>query len=291
MILIVIQNIMSALTVIVAKKALLYAAPIFYLGLRMFFAGAFLLGSNYFFGRPIILRKKDLLLFGQIIVIQLYMACLFDAYATRHLTSARVCLLYVLAPCIAAFFSYYFFNEKFTKKKFLGLGLGLLGFIPMLFLSKSHDSVGFISWAGIALFLAVIGNTYGYIIVRKLLMKGYSAMNVIIVALVGGGSLLLGTSLLLEGFPPASITSGWSFLRVLVISAITAHIAAYSLNCFLLKRYSVTFLAFAGAMYPVFGALFGWLFLDETITLNFLLAFSIIAIGLYIYHRDEHSIR
>lgn len=289
MIWIILQNALSALTVIVAKKAFNYAAPLFYIGSRMVLAGFILLSYQFIFKRQVLIHKNDFFLLGQVIIIQLYMACLLDTYALHYLSSAQVCLLYNLSPFVAGFFSYYFFKETLSIKKIIGICFGFLGFLPMLLTkASSHDSVGFISWAGFALLIAVIGNTYGYIILRILIRdRNYSSVTVVSVALLCGGLLVLLTSSFFEGSPYFAIDEGLPFFRTLIISTFTAHIIAYNLYSFLLKRYSVTFLSFASILYPLFGALFGWIFFHETITWNFLLTLIIVTIGLFIFYREE----
>lgn len=56
---------------------------------------------------------------------------------------------------------------------------------------------------------------------------------------------------------------------------------------FLLRKYSATFLAFAGFLYPIFGALFGWIFLQEKITYNFFISVVVVTAALYLYYLAE----
>ena len=55
----------------------------------------------------------------------------------------------------------------------------------------------------------------------------------------------------------------------------------------MLKRYSATFLAFAGFMTPLFAALLGALFLGETISRSFIVVFIAVSAALYVFYLDE----
>jgi hypothetical protein len=60
MVWVILQNALSALTVIVAKKALNYAAPLFYIGSRMVLAGFLLLVYQFIFKQQgLVIHKRD----------------------------------------------------------------------------------------------------------------------------------------------------------------------------------------------------------------------------------------
>jgi len=77
----------------------------------------------------------------------------------------------------------------------------------------------------------------------------------------------------------------------LVSVVFLAEVICYNLYAFLLKRYSATFLAFAGCLYPIFGALLGWFFFHEKITYNFFISVTIVSAALYLYYIAEQEKR
>ena len=72
-----------------------------------------------------------------------------------------------------------------------------------------------------------------------------------------------------------------------LVLIIISNIIAYNLYGTLLKKYTITFLTFAGFVCPVFGAGFGWLFFGEVITWHYGLALALIMVGLYLFHQEE----
>lgn len=291
MILVIIQNMMSALTVVCAKTVLWYAQPIFYIGSRLLLAGILLLSYQYIFKRHnFAFNKEHLGLFLQVISIQLYLSYILDSFALGHFTAARVCFFYNLSPFIAAFFSYLVFKEKMTIKKWLGMTIGFVGFLPMLmsyFPSEGADAL-LLSWTSIMLFGAVACNTYGYIVIRKLVgQKGYSSFMVTGLCTFGAGILALFTSFVLEGWNPLPVTDMRNFAQQLVTVTFVGSILSYGLHVHLLRKYTATFLAFVAFLFPLFGALFGWLFLGETISANFFISAICVFFGLYVFYQEE----
>ncbi|MCV5950917.1 DMT family transporter, partial [Escherichia coli] len=61
----------------------------------------------------------------------------------------------------------------------------------------------------------------------------------------------------------------------------------YNLYGTLLKRYSATFMSFAGFTTPLFTALFGWLVLGEIVTWPFYVSFCIVLLGLVLFDQEE----
>jgi drug/metabolite transporter (DMT)-like permease len=55
----------------------------------------------------------------------------------------------------------------------------------------------------------------------------------------------------------------------------------------LLKKYTATFMSFAGFIAPLFTALYGWAFLGEIITWHFYASSAIVFVGLFLFYKDE----
>jgi len=284
------QNASSAMSIILGKAALKYSAPFFYIGSRMAIGGFILLACYYALYRKISIDKKDILFLVQIMFFQLYIAYLCDIYAIGHLTAARASMLYTIAPFVAAFFSYLMFNERITAKKLVGMGIGFIGIIPFVTLGVYCQAEGQSLWSvvGLILLFGVICNTYGYILMRVLVKKcKYHPILITGLAMLGAGLCTLLTSFLVESpllIEPINIRS---FMMILLLVIIFGNIIAYGLNGFLLRKYTTTFIAFAGFLYPLFGAFFGWIFFNEQVPYAFFYSIVMIAIGLYIFYHEE----
>jgi drug/metabolite transporter (DMT)-like permease len=203
----------------------------------------------------------------------------------QYMPSSKACLLYNLSPFVSYLFSYFLSVEKITIKKIIGLLIGFFGFLPLL-LSQSGNNSAHFSLPELLIILSVCSMSYGWIIVHKLIKEhNYEATLINGISMTCGGLLALVTSWLVEVHTP--INDIVTFLGILTIIILVSNLVCHTLYTNLLKTYSPTFLSFASFISPLCAALFGWIFLHETITWQFILAGGCIITGLALFYRDE----
>lgn len=105
--------------------------------------------------------------------------------------------------------------------------------------------------------------------------------------MVFGGACALGHSWIYESWNPLPVTEWMPFLESTLLLMIVSNGIAYNLYGFLLKRFSGTFLSFAGFSTAWFTALFGWYFLGEQITWSFFLSAMTVFAGLGLFYQEE----
>ncbi len=304
---------LMASTFTLAKTAVFYMHPIYFIGLRMILAGSALLGYLFWFKREhwrsISSARWQ---FAQIIVFHIYCAYVFEFWALQYLTSAKTCLLYNLSPFITALLMYLLFNHKLSLQRWFGLIIGFAAMLPILIAHSAQEdqfmSWGFLSLPELALLFAVASAAYGWIIMKDLVVKkGYNPMMVNGIGMAGGGIAALITAFIFEGFNPflwpdtvydafgsflmpilgvqlTTIIMGLSCLLALII---IANIIGYNLYGNLLRHYSATLLSFAGFITPFFASIFGWIFLAEPLTIPFFISLGLTVVGLYLFYEDE----
>lgn len=308
MILVIILYVLFASTFTLGKAVLSYVSPFLFIGIRMLLGGAILLWYYLFIAQKrLCIKKEDYSLFVRIVLFHIFCAYTLEYWALEYVTSAKACLLYNLSPFITAIFSYFLYAERLTYRQLLGLVIGFLGFIPILIAQTPLEQiglhVGFLSCYEIALILSVISSAYGWMMVKKLTHKNYSLVMINGISMTGGGLLALILSLFIEGIPSIKkvsvalpwlvehfgvigesliVLGGYSLLLVFI-----ANIIGYNLYGYLLSRYSATFLSFAGFMTPLFAALLGWLFLNESVTWHFFATMVFVICGLYLFHEKQ----
>lgn len=285
-----------ASTFTIGKAVLFYAQPIFFVATRMIIAGIVLLGYTFFFRRSSWrFNSQHLPLFACIVLFHIYGAFVFEFIAMKSMDSSKVCLLYGLSPFFTALCVYYFFGEHLSYNKKIGLLLGFVGFIPILVATPAHEGTTFlyISGADMCMLLSVIAAVLGWIAMKQLVMLGYWPLIVNGIGMFIGGWLALVTSLLYEAQWDSSdaflglVSNVPAFAWYTSISIIVANMFCYNAYGFLLKRYSTTFISFAGFTCPLFVALYGWLFLGEVITIWFFTSVAIVTVGLYLFYKEE----
>ena len=207
---------LCAATFTLAKATLAYSLPFFYMGIRMTIAGLLLYGVymlTYRKNHPI--KSSDWWLFTQIMLFNIYFAYSADLWSLQYLTSIESALIFNMSPFIAAFFSYFWFSEVMTKKKWLGLSLGASSIIPLLFIrTNGHVLFGFDRTIPIMVLIGgVTSSAYGWIVMRELVKKrAYSPIMVNGIGMFGGGFAALMTSYMIEPWNPSPVTHWPNFL-------------------------------------------------------------------------------
>lgn len=276
-----------------AKTALDYTQPIFLVGSRMAFAGIVLLTYVFLFKREqFVLRKQDLAKVCLLALFSIYLTNIFEFWGLKHLTSFKTCFIYSLSPFVSALLSYFIFAEKMNTKKWFGLLIGFAGFAPILLSQTASEEVSgqflFFSWAEIAVILAAICSVYGWILLKQLV----SEHNLSPIMANGLGMFLGGTFALIhsygvEDWNPVPITEYAPFFTCALILILVSNFICYNLYGSLLKKYSATFMSFAGFTTPLFAAFFGWLYLGEVVTWHFYLSAVIVFGGLTLFYQEE----
>lgn len=291
MFLIVLAYAILASAFTVAKTVLFYAKPFFVIGIRMTLAGTILLSFQYLVRRKrIIPKSEDISLFFKVSLFHVYFAFLLEFWALQKMDSSKVTLIYSITPFIAVALSYFLLSERLSRKKFGGMLLGFIGLLPILVLQHNPYEGGEflkISSREIVLLLAVISAAYAWFDVKRLIQRNYTLVMINGVAMFVGGVLALVTSGIIEGFSPSPIFEFWPFIGWLLLLIFLSNVVFYNLFGWLLKRYTITFLTFAGFLSPTFGAFYGWLFLGEVITWHYFLSLSVIAIAFYLFYCEE----
>lgn len=292
MILIVILYALLAGTFSLGKMILAYTQPIFVVGMRMSIAGIVLLGYHFFVNHTTLrIKKSHISLFIQATIFTIYIPYLLRYWGLVYLSSSKACLLYNFGPFATYLFSYLFCQEKITIKKVSGLIIGFIGLLPIIINSSLQTTTnhGLFILPELALLTAVSSMSYGWLIIHRLInQKNYPPSMTNGVIMFAGGILALITSLLFED-KSLYITDFVPFATILAIIIVVSNLICHNLYGVLLKKYTPTMLSFTSFLSPLFAALYGWLFMHETIPMRFYFSSVIIFIGLALFYADELS--
>ncbi len=277
----------------IGKTALEFSQPFFLVGTRMLFAGVLLLTYEYFkHPQKFRLRKQDFWPILKLAIFNIYLTNTFEFWGLQYLSSFKTCFIYSLSPFASALISYFVFSETMTKKKWIGLTIGCIGFLPILFSNEGGEDLSgnflFFSWAEIAVLLACLSSVYGWILLKDILKsRQHSPLFINGISMLIGGSFALVHSGFTESWNPIPVTNYFSFVECWLTLIVVSNFVCYNLYGHLLKQYSATFLSFAGFTTPMFTAIFGWIFLRETISTEFYISASIVFTGLYLFNQEE----
>lgn len=277
-----------------SKGTLDFSEPFFLIGSRMTFAGVILLVHQFIWNRKAFTFKlkhfKYLFLLG---FLNIYLTNIAEIWSIQHMVSSKACLIYSLSPFLAAAVAYVVLGEVLTAKKWLGFVIGILGLIPTFMVrTQSEELAGnlaFISLPEIAMLIAVFCSVYGWILLKKVTQEyEYSPLMANGISMTIGGVLALTHSYFAgESWAPLPVTDFGAFFRNSLAMCLISNIICYNLYGYLLKRYTATFMSFAGLITPFFASFFGWVFLGEGITWHFFVAVAVFSVGLTIFYNEE----
>lgn len=291
MLLIIFLYAVFAATFSLGKELLNYGPPFFLVGIRMFIAGTLLLCYQYFFTKDRLrLKKSHIKYYMQLMLFSVFIPYTLRLWALKFMPAYKASLLYNLGPFISYILGYFFYQERVTISKVSGLIVGTLGLLPVLLATAPQEDImgtfGFISWPEFALFASVSSLAYGWVVLRKLIKdKDYPPAMVNGMSMFTGGILALLTSALFE--PKACIVDVNRFIALLAIIILASNVIGHNLYAWLMRFYTPTFLSFASFLTPIFAALYGWLFFNETVTWHFFASTILIIIGLGLFYKDE----
>lgn len=277
----------------ISKTGLEYSQPFFLIGTRMLLAGVLLLCYQCFVKKQsLVFDRKTWSRLLLLAAFNIYLTNAFEFWGLRYLTSFKTCFIYSLSPFLSALFCYFLFADKLTIRKWFGLGIGFLGFLPILLSETSSEGLAghffVFSWAEIAVMVATICSVYGWILLKQLVSEhNLSPLSANGVSMFIGGALALGHSGVVETWDPLPVSDFSIYLECTLLLILISNLICYNLYGFLLKRYSAPFVSFAGLTTPLFTAFFGWLVLGEVVTWPFYLSFVIVFLGLLLFDQDE----
>jgi drug/metabolite transporter (DMT)-like permease len=195
------------------------------------------------------------------------------AYSEVRLTASLASILNASTPLFTAILAAIFFRDPLTSKKILGLMLGFAGVVVLVGWSPLEpDLTTYLSIA------AMLGATFFYGLssnLTRLKLKGAPPLGAAV-----GSQLASSLALLpLVPFNPAPATPDLTVLLCLLGLALVCTAFAYILFFRLILEIGATRASTVTFIVPVFGVLWGALFLREPVGLEKILACAIILIG------------
>ncbi|MBS0650493.1 MAG: DMT family transporter [Verrucomicrobia bacterium] len=277
------------------KMTLEFCPPLFLTGARMILGSLFLLGFLAIAKRSSFsLNKKQLMSIGVLAFFSIYLTNALEFWGLQYLSAAKTCFIYSLSPFFAALFSYLHFQEKMNTRKWIGLSIGFVGFIPVLLTQTGSEELmnafSFLSWPTLAIMGAALCSVYGWVILRLIVKdQEISPMMANGSSMLIGGILAFVHSFFVENWNPLPIASAdlAPFFKGTLLMTLISNIICYNLYGMLLKRFTATFLSFMGLLSPIFASINAWIFLGESPSWIIFLSTSIVSLGLWIVYRAE----
>jgi len=277
------------------KETLNFSEPFFLVGFRMSVAGVLLLIYAKITNKTSKFHVSHIKHLVLLTIFQIYLANICEIWGLKYMESSKACLIFSLYPFLTALIAFLALKETLSLKKWLGMLVGFIGLIPIMFTQTQQEftsgNIFIFSYAELVLLIAVASGVYGWVILKKVLQDlHYSPIFANGISMFFGGILALIHSFMSgEHWTPIPVNNVPVFLIYSGIMCLISNIIGYNLYGMLLKRFTATFMSFAGLLTPIFASLFGFVFLQEVISWHFFASMALFTIGLVIFHQQEMS--
>ncbi len=204
-------------------------------------------------------------------------------YGQRLSHSSHGALLYALTPLIVIILARLFLSEQLTVWRIIGVGLGLGGALLVLFENSASFSADSAT-GDLLIFLGVLVWA-AYTILLKRALVTHSALE------ATGWSLILGAVLFLPIGIPAMLTQDFhhvsltAWASVIYLSLLTS-VLAYFVWSWALSYVEAGRIAVVSNLQPVVATVLAWMFLNEPITMQFLVGTGLTITGVMLTQNE-----
>ena len=203
------------------------------------------------------------------------------AYAELHLSAGLAAILNTTTPMMTAIVARLWTKEPFTTKKVIGVVLGIVGVAIVVGLGSNSSSTSILLPALLSLLATLFYGIGGVFSARH--FKGEKPLDMAIGQQAGASLVLLPFSLLTipKHFPSPTV-----WLSVLAL-ALLCTAFAYLLYFGLIHRVGAVKTSTVTFLVPIFGVLWGYLFLAESIPLRAWLGLILILLSVALVLRGK----
>lgn len=272
----------------VGKITLMHGEPFFFSFFRMILAAIILIVFQLFQKKANLkISKKDLFPLFMVGFFNVFVTNGLEFWGLKFMESGKTGFIYTGTPFFSIFLSYLFFSEKMTKLKWLGLFLGIIGFLPIYFLDSGEKSGWYFSYPEIAVSIAAMSCVIGWIYFKKLLNNGVHFMTINSYSFLLGGLFSFITSQIFEKWQPVPVTSWSPFIWGTIYIVFVHNLICYNIYGYSIGRFSLPFVNIVGYISPLIALIIGCLILKETISIIIFFCFIPILLGIILYYKEE----
>ena len=260
------------------KIALYDVSPLTVMSFRILLAGVALLiltlvrKSDFPSGIQNWLKIFWMALFGTLIPFFLV------PWGQQLISSSLTAILMAVNPLFALILGHFFSNnEVFTSRKLLSILVGFSG-VVLVFGENAFSSTNGNILAQLAVIFAGIGYTISGVIATR--MDRLSADSVSAAIFICASVIILPIWIVIE--KPWNLNFEKESLIALTHLGLVSTGMAFLMRYYIIFRAGAVFLSYVAFLIPMFGIFFGILFLEESISMNTIVAVFLILFGVFL---------
>ena len=260
------------------KIALHGVTPLTVMSVRILLAGAALLLLIIIRKTSFIRGKQNWIKIFWMTFLGTIMPFFLVPWGQLQIDSSLASILLAVNPIFALILGHFFSDhESFTLRQLLAMLVGLAGVI-LVFGENAFSSINGNILAQLAVIVAGLGYTISGVITARI--KGVSADSVSAAIFICASVFVLPLWSIMES--PWNLHFATETLLALIHLGLVSTGIAYLMRYYILLRAGAVFLSYVAFIIPMFGILFGILFLGETLSVTTLGAVVLILSGVYL---------
>lgn len=258
------------------KASLQYMGPFTFSAFR-FGTGAVTLLFILLVRRMVVPEKGQWKHFIIVGLLQTSFVFLLVMYGLRFVDAGKSSMILYSMPIWSSLLAAIFLNEKLMKVKLFSLGLGMIGLLLILGWDVWIDQNPHVIFGECLIVLGAVSWGFSNVYYRKYL-KDANNLQVTTYQMLFGSIGIALVALVAEWGDPLILTP--VSIYYILYTGVLASSVCFTLWFILLTVIDTATASISILLVPVFGLLFGWLLLDEKLTLGVMLGSLLIIIGI-----------
>lgn len=277
--------------------ALIFSNTLTIVTTRMLISAPLLLGFQYIRNKKLLyIDKEDRFEVFIISILHMFINFIMETYALRSLSGFTISILYLIMPLISALIGYYFYKISINNNQkiilFISFILGLIFYIK-------NANVYYCDLCGINFFKNIIPLFQTLIVMGSSTLAWYKIKELIdkknysIITINGYACLvsLFLCSIFGHCFESSFfiISNKFVFMKIILALVLISNVFAYNLYDILLKKYSVSIIALAEFMSPLFVGIMEVLFFNSAFPLINIIYIFLFLILIFLFNNEENK--
>ena len=218
-------------------------------------------------------------------VLSLALPFFLISWAEQEISSGLAAILMAMGPLYALVLAHFLTeNDRFTGTKLLAVALGFAGVLVVIGIDPFRE-LGLELWAQLAVIAASLCYVSSGVIVARL--KNVSPTVITTGAATISAGLMIPLSLIIDR--PWTLAPSADALYAALYLGLFPTALAFLMRFHMIAAVGVSFFALVGYIIPVFGVLWGALFLSEVVPMESLLGLGLILIGIKVGQHGQRG--
>ncbi len=276
-------------TYLALRIAVAHFPPLLFTALRQSLSGVIILAATYWFLKPGIPSKVQILHQSIAGFFMISIGNGFVAWAEMYIPSGIAAIICSLMPVMVILINIAVHREEKPNAMIaIGAGLGLLGIILIFSEHLGEFSKPEYVWGIVLTFLAVLGWAGASIWIKRKNTESNLYLNAGL-QMFSGGIFLFPLSAMFDNYATISFAPEaiYPFAYLVIFGSLVAYIS-YS---YALRKLPMTIVSLYAYINPLVAVLLGWLVLNEKLNEKIGIAFLITVLGIYTVNKGYQQLK